>query len=196
MRETINIYLAQCDICEANKSPPKLHRAPLGAMPVGAPLDRNATDLLGSLPETPKGNKYILTVTDYFTKWVEIFPVPDQTAFTCAQIILNEVICRLGCPLAIHSDQGRKFESKMFKQLCEILEIRKTRTSPRNPKCNGQTERFNRSIVSMIKSYLCGEQTNWDLSLGCLAGAYRASPNETTGLSKFINVRKGSFNAL
>jgi hypothetical protein len=35
----------------------------------------------------------------------------------------------------------------------------------------------------MIRSYLCGEQTNWDLNLGFLAGAYRASPNETTGLS-------------
>jgi hypothetical protein len=85
--------------------------------------------------------------------------------------------------LAIHSDQGRNFDSEIFKQLCEILEIRKTRTSPRNPKCNGQTERFNRSIVSMSKSYLSGEQTNWDLNLGFLAGAYRASPNETTGLS-------------
>ena len=146
MRETINIYLTQCDICEANKSPSKLPRAPLGVIPVGVPLDRNATDLLGPLPETPRGNKYSLTVTDYFTKWVEFFPVPDQTAFTCAQIIINEVICRLGCPLAIHSDQGSNFESEIFKQLCEILEIRKTRTSPRNPKCNGQTERFNRSM--------------------------------------------------
>ena len=49
MRETINIYLTQCDICEANKSPPKLHRAPLGDMPVGARLDRIATYLLGPL---------------------------------------------------------------------------------------------------------------------------------------------------
>jgi hypothetical protein len=60
MRETINIYLVQCDICEANKSPPKLPRASLGFMPVGAPLDRNASDLLGPLPESLRGNKYIL----------------------------------------------------------------------------------------------------------------------------------------
>jgi transposase InsO family protein len=67
-------------------------------------------------------------------------PVPDQTAVTCAQIILNDVICRFGCPLSIHSDQGRNYESQVFQELCEILEIRKTRTTPRNPKCNGPQE--------------------------------------------------------
>jgi transposase InsO family protein len=152
-------------------------------MPVGAPLDRIATDILGPLPITPRGNKYILVVTDYFTKWVEVFPVPDQTAVTCAQIILNDVICRFGCPLSIHSDQGRNYESQVFQELCEILEIRKTRTTPRNPKCNGQVERFNRSLLSMIKSFLRGEQTNWDMNLGCLVGAYRASPHESTGFT-------------
>ncbi|CAC5410573.1 unnamed protein product [Mytilus coruscus] len=186
MREDIDIWISQCDICGANKHPHKSSRAPLGTMPVGAPLDRLATDFLGPLPTTPRGNKFILTVTDYFTKWVEVFPVKDQTAVVCAQLILNEVICRFGSPLAIHSDQGRAYESQIFQELCKILEIRTTRTSPRNPKCNGHTERFNRSIISMIKSYLRGEQTNWDMNLGCLSGAYRASPNESTCLTPNI----------
>jgi len=183
MKEDIAIWISKCEICGANKPPPKSPRAPLGSMPVGAPLDRIATDILGPLPITPRGNRYILTVTDYFTKWVEIFAVPDQTATTCAEIILNEIICRYGCPLSIHSDQGRNYESEIFQQLCIILEIRKTRSSPKNPKCNGQIERFNRTLISMIKAYLQGEQTNWDLNLGCLAGAYRACPNESTGLT-------------
>lgn len=183
MKEDVNVFVSQCNTCEANKTPQKLPRAPLGLMNVGAPLDRLGVDIMGPLPETPRGNKYILSVTDHFTKWVEIFAVPNQTAVTCAQEILNEVICRYGCPLAILTDQGRNFESEVFQQLCTLLEIRKTRTSPRNPKCNGQTERFNRTILPMIKSYLRGEQTNWDLNLGCLAGAYRASPNETTGFT-------------
>lgn len=59
-------------------------------------MDRLATDLLGPLPETPQGNKYILVVTDHFTKWVEAIPVPDQTAQTCAHHILK-VICQFGC---------------------------------------------------------------------------------------------------
>ena len=64
-----------------------------------------------------------------------------------------------------------------------MLEVRKSRTSARNPRCNGQSERFNRTLLRMIKAYLCGEQTDWDMNLGCLAGAYRATPNEATKLT-------------
>jgi transposase InsO family protein len=85
--------------------------------------------------------------------------------------------------LSIHSDQGRHYESQVFQELCEILKIRKTRTTPSNPKYNGQVERFKRSLLSMIKSFLRGEQTNWNMNLGCLEGAYRASPHESTGLT-------------
>ena len=127
-------------------------------MATGAPLDRLATDILGPFPESTRGNKYVLAVTDYFTKWLEIFPIPDQTAPTCAEIILNEVIARFGCPYNIHSDQGRNYESAIFSELCQLLEIRKTRTSPGQPSCNGQVERFNRTLVSMIKAYLKGQQ--------------------------------------
>ena len=106
-----------------------------------------------------------------------------MTAEVCAQKLLNEVISRWGCPLSIHSDQGRTYESRVFKELCRMLEIRKTRTSARNPRGDGQAERFNRTLLRMIKAYLCGEQTEWDLHLGCLAGAYRATPNESTRLT-------------
>ena len=61
-------------------------------------MDRFSIDVLGPLKSTPCGNKYILVVMDYFSKWVEILPVPDQTAETCADKILNEVISRFGCP--------------------------------------------------------------------------------------------------
>ena len=106
----------------------------------------------------------------------------NQDAETIARMILNEVIGRFGCPLRIHSDQGGNYESRLFSELCELMEIRKTRTSTRNPKCNGKTERFNKTLVPMIRSYL-KDQEDWDLNLGCLASAYRASPNETTGVT-------------
>ena len=183
VREDVNNWVFCCDECGATKAPNKKPKAPLGSMPVGAPLDRLSTDVLGPLPESNRGNKFILVVSDHFTKWVEIFAIPDYTAATCANKILNEVIARFGCPYAIHSDQGSNYESLLFAELCRLLEIRKTRTSAGNPQCNGQTERFNRTLIRMIKAYLKGQQRDWDLNLGCLSAAYRATPQESTGLT-------------
>ena len=146
-------------------------------------MDRLATDILGPLPTTPRGNRYVLVVTDYFTNWVEVMAVPDQTAATCAEKILNEVISRYGCPLDLHSDQGPNYRSMIFQELCRLLEIRKTRTSARNPRCNGKVERFNKTLVRMIRAYLRGQQREWDRHLGCLAAAYRSTPHESTGLT-------------
>lgn len=168
MREDIRHWVKTCIECQTNKKPQKSPKDTLGNMSVGSPLDRLAIDYLGPLPVTPRGNRYILTITGQFSKWVEIFPLPDQSAARCASTILNEVFSRYGCPLSIHSDQGRNYESNIFQELCRMLEIKKTRTSIRNPKCNGQAERFNRTLFGMIKAYLKGEQDNWDLYLGCL----------------------------
>ena len=133
-------------------------------------------------PITPRQNRYILVVTDHFTKWV-VFAVPDQTSETTANVILNEVIARYGAPLSIHSDLGSNYGSVIFKELCRLMEVRKTRTSVRNPKGNSQAEKFNKTLVRMIKAYLKGEQENWDSNLGCLVAAYRATPHSSTGLS-------------
>ena len=183
LRSDINLHVASCDECESIKPPVRPARAPLGRMTVGAPLDRLATDILGPLPETPRGNKYVLVVTDHFTKWVEVFAIPDQTAQTIANAILDEVIARFGCPLSLHSDQGANFNGELIAELCKLLEIRKTRTSVYHPSGNGQTERFNRTLMRMVKAYLRGEQEDWDLHLGCLAAAYRSSPHDSTGLT-------------
>ena len=161
----------------------KTPHAPLGSLRTGAPGDCISTDYLDPFPITERKNRFVLLLTDHFTKYVEILAVPDISAEVCASRILNDFILRWGCPLAIHSDQGRTFESKVFREMCHMLEIRKTRTSPRKPRGNGQSERFNRTLLRMIKAYLCGEQGNLDLHLGCLAGANRATPNESTKLT-------------
>ncbi|MCG8046377.1 MAG: RNase H-like domain-containing protein, partial [Candidatus Thiodiazotropha endolucinida] len=183
LRDDVALYIRKCDVCAADKKPVKTPRAPLGSLRTGAPGDCVATDYLGPFPTTERGNRYILLLTDHFSKYVEILPVPDMTAEVCASRILNEYVSRWGCPLSIHSDQGRTYESRVFKEMCRMLEVRKTRTSVRNPKGNGQSERFNRTLTRMIKAYLCGEQKNWDLHLGCLAGAYRSTPSESTKMT-------------
>ena len=158
-------------------------KAPLESLRSGAPGDFIATDYIGPFPITDRGNRYILLLTDHFTKYVEILHVPDMTAEVCASKVVNEFISRWGCPLTLHSDQGRTYESNSFREMCRMLEMKKSRTSPRNPKGNSQSERFNRTLLRMIKAYLRGSQKYWDLHIACLAGAYRATPNEATKLT-------------
>ena len=103
VRKDSDLLVEKCDTCAFVKKPSQRPQAPLGTMPVGAPLDRLPTDNLGPLPLTPRGNQYILLVTNHFTKWVEIFPVPYQRATTCAEVILNEVMPEL---LVRHAPRG------------------------------------------------------------------------------------------
>ncbi|VDI33903.1 Hypothetical predicted protein [Mytilus galloprovincialis] len=183
MKDDVAIHLLKCDQCAQSKFPNKKPRAPMGSISVGAPLDRISIDIVGPLPRTVRNNKYFLTATDHFTKWTEVYPIPDQTAETCAQKILDEFIGRFGCPESLHSDQGGSFESEIFQQLCQMLQVRKTRTSARNPKGNGQCERVHRTILQMLRAYLKGDQSDWDKHLGCLMAAYRSSENDSTGLT-------------
>ena len=80
-------------------------------------------------------------LVDQFTKWLEAYPLPDQTAVTVARAVVDNFISRFGCPMVIHTDQGRNFESDLFKAVCTLLEISKTRTTPTHPCSNGQVER-------------------------------------------------------
>jgi hypothetical protein len=76
-----------------------------------------AMDFLGPLTQTYRGKKYLFVLADYYTKWVEAYPLPDQKARTVAQVLVDEVFCRLGVPAVLHSDQGRNFESKVIQEV-------------------------------------------------------------------------------
>ena len=116
--DTVRAHIRKCSICCSNNQPHKKLRAALGNYRVGHPLDRIALDILGPLPTTNRGNAYILVVADYFTRWVEAYPLADQQASTTATKLVYEFISRLGAPLEIHTDQGRNFESNIFKEVC------------------------------------------------------------------------------
>jgi hypothetical protein len=84
----------------------------------GYSMERIADDILGELPKTNDGNKYILVISDYFTKWTEAHAMPNMEVSTVADIIVREVATRFGVPTTIHSDQGSQFESELFTEMC------------------------------------------------------------------------------
>ena len=84
--------------CGSVKKPIPNSRAPLEEMPTGGPMDQLAMDIMSPLPLSQRGNQYVLVVSDHFTKWLEIFAIPDQSAETCADVIINEVITNMVLP--------------------------------------------------------------------------------------------------
>ena len=121
---------------------------------VGFPGERLAMDVVGPFPKSDQGNKYVLIISDYFTRWTEAYPIPNQEAVTIAETLVKEYICRYGVPQYLHTDQGRNFESKIIKEVCELLGINKTRTSPYHPQSDGMVERFNRTLEAMLSKYV------------------------------------------
>ena len=116
-RHDVREWCRNCDLCAQKRGPQKKIKAPIAKYNVGSPMERIAIYVLGPLPITETGNKYILIVADYFTKWVEAYPMPNQEATTVAELLVREFISRFGVPLLIHSDQSRNFESELFAEM-------------------------------------------------------------------------------
>ena len=99
---------------------------------------------MGLLPLTSSGSKYIVVVTDLFSKWVETFSVKSTDTEILATLLVNEIICRYGAPSYLHSDQGANLTSNLMAAVCKHLGIEQTRTSAYHPqgmvKLKGLTE--------------------------------------------------------
>jgi len=183
LQRDVKIYVNGCEACAKRKGPGKTKRAPMQVSRSGYPMERIAVDILGELPLTEDGYKYILVVSDYFTKWTESYPMPNMEASTVAKVMVEQLVCRFGIPGKIHSDQGRQFESKLFSEMCKLLQVGKTRTTPYHPESDGMVERFNRTLCEMLSAYVQENQKDWDKHLPFVMMAYRAAEHETTGMS-------------
>ena len=144
-------------------------------------MERVALDLVGPLPKTDEGNQWILVVGDYATRWMEAYALPDARAETVAAKFVGEFVCRYGVPREVHSDQGTNFESEVFKEMCRLLGIRKSRTTAYNPKSDGLIERFNKTLVTMVAMMIQPHksQRDWDCYLPFATSAYRCTVQES-----------------
>jgi hypothetical protein len=183
LRKAVTYWVRSCKICQARKKPVPPYRAPMVNSHVSEPLERVAIDVLGPLPLTVRGNRYIVVLADYFTRWTEAYAVPNQEAETLARRIIDEFIVRFGVPRSIHTDKGANFESRLFSEICKLLGIRKTRTTAYHAQSDGLVERFNQTLESMLSSCVRIDQSDWDLQLPLVMMAYRCSEHVTTGLS-------------
>ena len=183
MTADVRRLLRTCEICQRAKSGGLLPSSRAGPLWVGRPWQKVAIDLVGPLPETLRGNKWVLVLTDHFTRWQDALPLSDATAPVVAEALDSRVFCYFGLPEELHSDRGSQFEGELMTELCRFWRITKTRTTPYHPQSNGVVERGNRTLGDSLRSMLLSsgqEQNNWDCLLPQIMRALRATPHSKT----------------
>jgi len=143
-------WCSTCASCVTRKSNSPASKTPLGTITVGNPTQIIAVDLMGPLSESENKNLYIMVVHDYYTRWMEVKPIPNQEATTVTEKLVDEIFLRFSIPAQLCTDQGRQFESQLMTEVCKLLCIHKTRTTPYHPQCDGLVERFNHTMLNML----------------------------------------------
>ena len=179
-------WCKNCYNCASSKGPKTKLKAPMKLYNVGYPFERVAVDIVGPFPRTVSGNRYIMVVNDYFSKWPEAFAIPSQDAKTVAAQLVENVVCRFGVPQELHSDQGSNFESEVFQEICQIMRIVKTRSTPMHPQSDGLVERFNRTLEQYLSKVVAKNQKDWDTHIQFFLLAYRSAIHESTGCSPSV----------
>ncbi|CAF1606429.1 unnamed protein product [Rotaria magnacalcarata] len=186
MKITIQNYIQTCMLCQQfniNRKKPVGLLHPIE--PPKGPCQLIGMDYSGPFPTTPEGNKYVLAITDYFTKWVIAIPLPNQTALTTAEVLYEHYICIYGVPHTILSDQGPHFNNQLITAFTQILGYHHIKSTPYHPQTNGAIERFNSTFERQIAKLTDQCVNNWDMHLKSVVFAYNTGQHATTKFSPY-----------
>ena len=170
MTSAVDSYVLSCETCQRVNKKLEKPAATLYPISVDSPWHRIGIYLVGPLPRTDAGNTYIITASDYFTKWPEASAIPDKTASTVARF---KLITRHGSPVIIQSDQGREFVNQVNKHLFELTGVEHRISAAYHPQTNGLDERFNQTLVNSLTKMSGDKPDEWDQYIDPVLFAYR-----------------------
>ena len=184
MLDDVSEMVKRCERCQPAKKATIGVRQQRGHIIANQPLEILALDFL-TVDQAADGTEHLLVMTDVFTKFAVAVPTCDQSATTVVEKLIHSWILHYGVPLRIHSDQGRAFESEVVRLLCHHYGIKKSRSTAYHPAGNGQCERFNRSLLSLLTTLDPSQKPHWPKYLAELVYYYNSTPHSTTGLSPY-----------
>ena len=173
-----------CHICQKT-SRQKGSKAPLIPLPiVMEPFRRVAMDIVGPLPRTLSGNRYILVMSDYATRYPEAVSVKAMDVEHITEELVK-ISARVGITEEILTDQESNFTSKLLAEIYQLLHVHPIRTTPYHPQTDGLVERFNKTLKDMLLKIAADDKANWDKWVPYILFAYREVPQDSTGFSPF-----------
>jgi len=183
MKSDVETVVKTCFKCQCYRPSPIPKNTSTIPTVVERPFVRVGLDIIGPLTETKRGNKFIIVLIDYLTKWIEA--KATKTIDTSDVInFLMEVFSRHGVPEVIITDNGRQFIADITKATIDLYGAWVRFITPRHPESNGQVENTNREIVKVLR-HICERQKEWDDSLFSTLWALRTTKSSVTGFSSF-----------
>ena len=172
-------HCRNCPQCAFASGAGSVGRPPLQPIPVQRPFQIVGVDIMDLL-KTERGNKHVLLFQDFLTKWPMVYPMPDQKTKRIVQLLVEEFIPLFGIPEALLSDRGTNLLSYLTRDVCSLLGIEKLNTTAYHPQYNGLTERFNRTLKTMLRKQAATYGLQWDKYIYGVLWAYRNTPHEAT----------------
>ena len=184
IHKAVEIYVGNCLPCQRKIGKAKDQRHTLFSVQEGMPFQKISIDFVGPLKRSSKGNAYLFTVKDCFSRWLEAFPIHEASAEEAVEVLQHHIFSRHGIPEQIHSDQGSQFTGELFQEICDLLRVKRTQTPAYNPKSN-PVERSHRDLNSIIRALVQETNQDWEEVLPAALLALRTARNRHTGVTPF-----------
>ena len=180
MSSDVKAWVECCMECAMKKGSPHDNIGKMGHLGSSGPLDIVACDIIGPLPITERGNRYIVTFTDHFSRYVEAFPIQKQNAETIADHFVRQFCCRHGVPNRFISDRGKQLIGEIMTAIHTKLNIAQLKTASYRPQGNAIAERVNKTLTGILAMFVSEHQKDWDYLLPFAVFAYNTSVHDGT----------------
>lgn len=182
VRKDVWGHIRVCQTCQQYKGTNKKPAGQLQTTEVKQPGEMIGVDFMGPFPLSKARNSVLMVVVDYGSKWVELFALRDAKTPKVCQILKNEIFTSWGVPAYLVSDRGPQFTSQLMSSLCESWGVAQKLTTAYHPQTN-LTERVNRTLKTMIASFVGDHHQDWDRWLPEFRLAINTAVHETTGVT-------------
>ena len=184
MYENLKEAIKVCHVCQvAEKRKPK--QISLWPIHTSHLFQRFGLDYVGPLTETAQGYKFLLVITEYYTRWPMAFAVRSADALTTAKIVYSQVFCTFGPPQEILTDRGSHFANAIIASLCQIVKVKHKFSTPYHPQTNGLVENFNGTLVQILRKLSVDFPTQWDDWVDTALYCYRTKVHNTLNFSPY-----------
>jgi len=179
MYRDVSNYVKSCHVCQAYKNP--------RGLPPGYLLPIKVSEIFehGPLKETKRGNLHIVTAVDAFTKWAVAKPIKCTTSEELINFLEDNILSNYGVPKILITDRGPQFTSAKSTEFMEDSKIEHRLTTPYHPQLNRIDERFNGTVMRILRAYVEECQSDWDTKMKWSVYLYDTTVHDSTGFSPY-----------